>query len=441
MQITPLIQSVFEKTKPVCFTRFLIDVPVTAKVVYGRMTVDIEILREAGMADKLDLHISEQILHDREENEIFRGDGDADKLSGIPIYDTRRGIAQLVTIKAKNEYAVRTYRSLNNDIYEFVANDIRGHRQVQSELARQASLIMAMRSRAEDEIPYEEGICLDGAFIPASPQYENIQVGIRFAEFPDIHLSIYALKSNGYVPSESYFWRRFKDAEESARADGFGAWYDNIRQLRKGNKQAGIWSGVELLARIPPQPNRKGSDYHQFMFQASGKENDRFYPNADIQLDTGISNNIQGKVPVSLSDEELIALWDKLLSSIRIREVSVPKPISDAPQVGLMLPQGALCPADGWWECSGLERDSAGNKVKGGKIQFFRANVILPGIAFIQPSNLLQRYSRKNLATRPVGKVFWTLVRVDNTPASLAAVGNPAVIKQLDVHAKDKGEL
>jgi hypothetical protein len=183
-----------------------------------------------------------------------------------------------------------------------------------------------MRSRAENEIPNIEGICLDGAFIPASLQYENIQVGIRFAEFPDVHFSIYALKSNGYVPPESYFWNRFKDAEESARANGFGAWYDNIRQLRKGEKRAGIWSGVELLARLPPQPNQKGSDYHQFSFQASGKENDRFYPNADIQLDTGVADNTPGRVPVSLTDDELIALWDKLLSSIRIRDVTPAKP-------------------------------------------------------------------------------------------------------------------
>lgn len=319
------IEAIFSKTKPVCFTRFLIDVPFTAKVVYARMTVDMEIFRDIGAGAQLEHRIAEQISHDTEDNELFIGKGTADKLVGLPLRDAGKGVVQLINATDRDRYSVRTYRLLNDDIYQSTAQGFNGNA-VQPEMARQAVLMTSIRSRSEEEVPQEEGICLDGAFIPASPRYENIQIGIRFTEFPDVHLSIYTIKNDKYVGSESDFWRRFKSAEEIARADGYGAWYDNIRQMRKQSRQAGIWNGVEFLARLPPQPNRKGADYHQFHFFAVGKENDRFHPKADIQLNTGVADNTPGKVPASLTDDELIVLWDKLLSSIRIREVTPSNP-------------------------------------------------------------------------------------------------------------------
>jgi hypothetical protein len=426
MQTTARIQSLFEKTKPVCFTRFLVDVPVTAKVVYARMTVDLEIVRNGGIGERVNELIAEQIRHDKDREEIFLGEGSVDELAGNPLHDPNGNFVQLVSISGKDEYSVRTYRRINDDLYEFIAYGFRGS-DVKPEMTRQAGLIMAMRSRREDEIPNEEGVCIDGAFIPARrPQYENIQIGIRFAEFPDVHLSIYTIKNDKYITPDSYFWGRFKDAEELARLDGFGTWYDNIRQLRKGDKKAGIWNGVELLARLPPQPNRKGSDYHQFNFQAGGKENDRFYPNVDIQLDTGVSANTPGKVPASLTDDELIALWDKVLSSIRIREVTPPKP--DAPRVGLMLPPGALCPIDGQWECTGVEEYLTDHEIVGGKIQFFRTGVILPHPTLTRPGNLWQRLTEKHPTFHPAGNVFWKMINTNGASTlDLALVYNPTV--------------
>ena len=280
---------------------------------------------------------------------------------------------------------------------------------------------MAMRSRQQDEIPNEEGICIDGAFILArDPQYENIQIGVRFAEFPDVHLSICIIKNDEYVAPDSYFWNRFEDAEELARLEGFGAWYDSICQLRRGDKKAGIWNGVELLARLPPQPNGKGSSYHQFNFQAGGKKHDRFYPNADIQLDTGVANNTPGKVSASLTDDELITLWDKVLSSIRVREVLPPQP--DRPKVGLMLPPGVICPIDGQWECAGLESYPADNEVVGGRIQFFRAGVLLPHAKLIRLGNLWQRFTGTHPTFQPVGGGVWRLVKISDNQQDKASL-------------------
>jgi len=45
--LSPRLEQIFAKTKPVCFGRFIIDVPATAAVIFGRMTVDFEIAHYA----------------------------------------------------------------------------------------------------------------------------------------------------------------------------------------------------------------------------------------------------------------------------------------------------------------------------------------------------------------------------------------------------------
>jgi len=79
----------------------------------------------------------------------------------------------------------------------------------------------------------------------------------------------------------------------------------------------GDWTGEEALARMPPENG--GFTSHLFQFYAIGAANDILRPVADVQLDTGVKCNATKARQSSVSDEEAVALWDRLTGSIRAR--------------------------------------------------------------------------------------------------------------------------
>ena len=58
--LSPRLQPLFEKTKTVCFGRFLIDVPATATVVFGPVRASTRIERLPGAGDKLEEYVAKR---------------------------------------------------------------------------------------------------------------------------------------------------------------------------------------------------------------------------------------------------------------------------------------------------------------------------------------------------------------------------------------------
>lgn len=413
-EIPERIQALFKTTKTVCFTRFLIDVPASAEISFGRMTVDAEISNYRGKGEQIEALIKEQLNDDRREIEIFRDTGTIDELMGRPLHQIGSPFIQLLSIRGFDEYAVRTYWKLGNDAFEIYGSANSGE-DTKRERAEQIAVAETLRARRDDEIPNEEGVCVNGAFTTLKPDFENIQVGIRLAEFPDVNFSIESLKNREYVHDMESYWRRFTGAEETAREAGFGDWYKAIKQLRKGPRKLGQWEGGEILAHLPRQPRGGGADSHQFIFYAPGNLKDPYVTEINMQLDTGVEGNTKGRVKPSLSDEEAVALWDKFLSLIRVREITPAKPAVPAP--GLTLAEGELSPVDGWWECISVEGLAKDIEVKDGRIQYFRKQIALPRVTLSRPGSLWQRVTGHNPTFQPSEKSMWRLVRIkDDEP-------------------------
>jgi hypothetical protein len=314
--LSPRLEQIFVKTKPVCFGRFVIDVPATATVVFGRMTVDFEVTHLQGEASMIDERIAEQAVKLKKEDYLYREMNTPGSLYGQVVIDGIPGQKTFVGA-GDDSYRISSYVPLGEDLFVFETNRILNTKEVRKDIGEIGSIARKLRVRTENDIPVAPGICLEGGFVNVNPTFENISMGIRLAEFPDVHLSISTLKNWDSADEYAKLENRLKAAERDAIEEGKGELYKRIKFFRRAPRQMGDWVGEEALARMPPENG--GFASHQFQFYAMGAAKDILQPVADVQLDTGVKGNAtKGREP-SITDEEAVAIWDRLTGSIRAR--------------------------------------------------------------------------------------------------------------------------
>jgi len=93
--------------------------------------------------------------------------------------------------------------------------------------------------------------------------------------------------------------------------------FSKVKTLREGHHKVSKWTGDEALFRRPLE-DEKGV-WHEFQFEYPGVRYDHHNPGWDAALFTGVKNDQAGSQASSLSDEEAIALWDRMLSTMRLR--------------------------------------------------------------------------------------------------------------------------
>ncbi|WP_298234339.1 T6SS immunity protein Tli4 family protein [uncultured Azohydromonas sp.] len=362
--LTPRLQKLFENTRTVCFGRLVIDIPATATAVYGFSETPLPTERLAGEGARIQEWIDKRLKKIEEDSDYALSDlkEGHEAMYGKVI----NGLLPMQKIVFGAEdgtgsaYKIESFIRVGNDVFvqSTIANTSR-YAAKYGESVPEAVMQLndsarALRLRADDEIPDDVGVCIDGAFIskPLGIGGENFSLGVRLNEFPDVHFSI-ATRINSRDKQQETIdnvQRRQKEAEKFAQRSGYGAWYANIKFLRRGEREFNGSRGYELLARKPAQGS--GTENHQFVFEGGGETKNELRPAFDMQMDTGASNQQAARVPPSLSDEEAVALWDKLVSSIRVRPTGVSK--TGQPRkapLGERHVTGRTCPQTGWWEC------------------------------------------------------------------------------------------
>jgi hypothetical protein len=136
-----------------------------------------------------------------------------------------------------------------------------------------------------------------------------------------------------------------------------------------------------------------------------GAPHDPLQPEFDIKLDTGVKDNQTANTKPSLTDEEAVAVWDKLTSSLRVRtSKDASHPSVDAPKapIGMLVPTGSECPQSGWWYCA--DKD----EISGGRRQHFLEGAVMPHVIVVAKSNLWQKLSgeRSTLQKETVWKLL-----------------------------------
>jgi hypothetical protein len=342
----PLPHNYLSDTRTICFGRFLIDVPKDVDIAYGRQEVEGRFEFIANGANRLDSLLKEQ-LHELEENRYLIGSHKDDvPRYGEVISGTIPG--HLIAFGSNNSvmHSLTGYIPKPPHLFiHHVDTSIDNARDlgIMNEVAKN------LRLRSADEIPAEAGVCIKGGFVAYDGEFENISIGIRLKRYPDIHLSIETIKHTKHFPAGSGIEYRIKMAESLATPTEL-QWHKRIKYLRRGDRQLGLWHGEEVLARLPAQ--KGAGESHEFRFLSLGALNNPLHPEIDIELVSGVKGNTTGSAKPSLSDQEMLTLWDTLLSSIRIRPI---QPVQPAPvpkaALGEIQATGRRCPQTGWWEC------------------------------------------------------------------------------------------
>jgi hypothetical protein len=236
---------------------------------------------------------------------------------------------------------------------------------------------------------------------------------MRLKEFQDVHLSVDMHKNLERLRKDNSPTLLRKQAKENAEADGFGAVFTRTKILRQHARQLSTWEGEELALRTPAYKDDKS--VHEFRFHSTGAVNDPLRPELDIRLDTGVKHNSKGKVDPSLTDEEALMLWDKLISTIRVRQPSdatSTKPASSRVPLASQVRTAEPCPQTGWWECT------EARKIEGDRRRLLKAGEVVP-YALLSDTGMWQKITGKR-SIHQIASV-WKLVAYDDEPPPTTA--------------------
>lgn len=427
--LTPRLQSMFEKTKTVCFGRFMVDVPASAAVVWGEADVPLNVSVYPDGVDNVKVLAKKFIDELKAEKAIYHND--IPLLISIDEVDQPEG--KIVTgydgFEAIKDLKINGYFKLNNDGVVIETHPLQDEKD--ETIADIKSIARRLRQRAENEMPTEPGNCIEYAFLPDKPgpdkelYAELLRIGFRLKEFPDTHLSIFVGPSNpNYTESDSLEWRLDRLDKEQKAGDPNNPLL-KTKILRRGARQIHDWlNGFEALSRTPEQANIHS--INDFAMDVKGVPSDPLKPYAEIQMQTGVADNGAGATKASLTDEEAIAVWDKITSTIRVRPTSAtPVKTSEVGQgqqlvLGELAVTGRTCPQTGWWEPE-ESRDS-------GRRQHIKAGERMPYLISLGEPSIWQKLKGERPSYRTA--TVWKLVSYDDVPARVDVTTQTPTIAQ-----------
>jgi len=326
----PKIAPLFEKTKTVCFGRFMIDLPESAQLIWGPMSVPykLNVYPNKGYTIKREIYTKTNEITSKkhseepsmligvfdsvnEDSKILVGYEDRHDTLGAQLYSYIRLDKVLFVQSIPSSPLVVSDESARMGIRE----DKTIYKKDVEELQ---NIARRLRLRAENEIPDETGVCIEEGFIswPLDFRHERIAIGFRFPQAPDVTFAIETMATSR-PREDSTLEAALKAGREEAGERGLGALFKRIKTLRKQDRTIGQWEGAEALMRLPSKDGNPES--HEFIFKSPGAAKDMLRPWAEINFYTGVKGNARGQVPPSLTDEEAIAMWDRLTSTIRVR--------------------------------------------------------------------------------------------------------------------------
>ena len=399
------LKPMFEKTRTVCFGRFVIQVPATATVVYGPSEVDTPIEYFEGHGARIEEYIAMRLSEVEEERQfLLKSDLPKLPLFGKVIDGARPGQKIVFGSKDRVGYAVHSFVRTENDLFVQHVDSIQPDENIVGTFNQVAS---HLHSRSDEQIPAEPGVCIQGGFVPLEPEYERVTIGIRFHEISDVHISIDAHKNQQYLPEESGPGALRAKAKVAAEGAGLGATFARTKILREGARQIATWNGEEVALRTPAYKADKS--VHEFRFHSAGSARNSLRPELDIRLDSGITGNKKASVDPSLTDEEALALWDRVVMTIRVRRPSDATPVFKGTEripLASLVRSGDACPQTGWWECS------EGTNIDGGTRSLLNSGDVVPRVLTAEGLTVWQKFvgERRAIAT------VWKLVGYNDEP-------------------------
>ncbi|MBG5919985.1 T6SS immunity protein Tli4 family protein [Providencia stuartii] len=331
-----VIETLFEKTKPQCIGRYVIDVPesfnnqlndeiyiddfkIESKFIYPpafkqRIQLREEELREAinrpenemknapFLKEVIQLPDGRGVIFDRNKP----ASDDAYRVLEAHVYVNH--IAFIITTEILDLSADKYVKEKKSYI------DISGFSEFEtntkySQLAAMQALISRLSGRLDHEIPTDKGICIPNGFILDDKDKHQQRVTMLY-ENADLFLSLEF--DNSYLGSNDTLLNREKEINEVIHLQGY-------KTIKKGNLSPNKIPSQEWLVKKNQEvyskvENKKLPDlpYYDFQFFA----NEATATNIIPKLDIGIHN--QNKF-TSYSDAQMVEIWDRIVGSLRYK--------------------------------------------------------------------------------------------------------------------------
>lgn len=138
-----------------------------------------------------------------------------------------------------------------------------------------------------------------------------------------------------------------------------------------------------------------------------------------MRLDSGVKNNKTARTKPSVTDEETVALWDKLIETIRVRRTGDAKPSKATPAMvplGKLTATGDMCTQQGWWQCV------EGENIEGGRRRHFTKGETMPHVVLLGEPNPWQKMTGDR--PRHTSATVLKLVDYDAEPAASTQVAD-----------------
>ncbi|MEJ7804470.1 MAG: T6SS immunity protein Tli4 family protein [Telluria sp.] len=322
VKLSERLEALFTKTKLVCFGRYALEVPEEAQLIWGKISIpdDVEVIVGTQKATKarIEQDIDKIKKNDRFAEIKYDGIGPTEGSWQVRYYENRF---------AKEDGALFFTTYVTRGDLTFILGDaVEGRDGSEATTSfRQATLVNNLRLRTSDEAPDEPGFCVEHGFIADGlyARQEMSSAGIYLPSLPDVTFSISSNK-NAYADTPPAEFEKSQRGELSllARIAGAkkdqGLSYPSRTVLREGKRKVNHWYGEESLIR-------RKDGVHDFEWAFVGTPKDVANPSEfGVAMFTKVEHNKVGAAKAaSVTDDEAVALWDKLLSGLKFR-VKVP---------------------------------------------------------------------------------------------------------------------
>ena len=337
----------------VCVGRFLIEVPHATKIIDEKYEIKGNPLEFTRMG--LEKH--KQFLVEREK--ALRADKDEPfkKMAHVP--KAQGAVFVYGGDGAPVSYGVEGYawsKDLLGGIQLKLNSLLSNAAEIDKRIEAVSVDLARFRNRRDNDIPTEDGYCVNGGFFAGRPSMENENAIIeyRLTQHTDVLVKI-SILGNGANLEPTLLQRNSAPLPLALKSQAH-----LIKTLRRGKHPVGPLQGEEVLDLF----NSKGLGRHEFYWQVQGKSFSLYEPAISFTLITGIDTNGQ-EVKPSLTNQQAIELFDRIVKSIRLRPTT-PGKSSDAggpndgnnPAMPTRLPlkskitSSSNCPQAGIWECA-----------------------------------------------------------------------------------------
>jgi hypothetical protein len=434
-----------EKMRTLCVGRYLVDVPEHADVsLSGEMIsgFTIDTVEESESAFQARMSAREAEIKARGADGNSNGEGgmvEARDLQTIGllgrsfIYGRSRGYLMAGDRRIDMEsVSVEAHAHIGGLSFSLAATG------TEEASAREAEALLArLRVRGEDEIPTVPGFCIwRGVFVEPLPEHKNehIVFHLGLPGHPDMGLALSSI-AGGNTDDGLLARVAATDAESSADE------MLRVTKLRSGKRDINGIAGEEVLERVRELNFTTG---YGFMWEAPGVSDDLSQPYLLLNMETGTNPRPGGKpVDSSLHEDAVLALWDSILSSIRLRKSDQPppgdpRPEPPGPRLGALATAGEVCPHSGWWKC---REGGPGVDVQGGSVQWIRKGDRMPQALLLPRQTLWQKLRGLQPSIEPSQLTTWKLVdkRLRPRTPTLVALAPPGPVNATADTPSDAG--